>query len=200
MFFFTSILAFACFFCFLLINIILKIFVCYIFFNFVKSFLSSRTDLPSIALAASAAITVKANSIQYFYNAILATIFALNRAHMPSTAFFKDSWTLILNVYYRAPLRIVYAYAYYIVPTLLVYFYLSCFAYESNRLLHIGVLQYFYSSLYLHILFAYVFVLCCIYAVFIEYYGMANIVYFIVNVKWSWFFYTKEEVERSRNT
>jgi hypothetical protein len=100
-----------------------------------------------------------------------------------------------LNLYL---VRLGCACIYYLTLLILMYLYTLCFTSESGILLYIDVLKYFYSSLYLHVLFAYVFVLCSIYTLFTEYYGLVNIVQFIVNIRWSWFFFTKEEVKTNR--
>jgi hypothetical protein len=89
-------------------------------------------------------------------------------------------------------------YIYYLVCLMLAYFYILCFTSESGILLYINILKYFYSSLYLHVLFAYVFVLCCIYTVFTEYYGLVNIIRFISSIRWSWFFFTNEEIKTNK--
>ena len=169
------------FFYFLLFSVILKTLVCYSFLYFIKEIIS-----PSFVYFLFAAPTFIYNSINDYYDHYIRLSYSF--------------LILNLNVYFKAPLRLTCTCLYFIIHAPLVYFCLNCFTVGSRILLRVGILKYFYSSLYLHILFAYVFALCCIYAVFAEYYGMHNIIYFIVNVRWSWFFYTKEEVERSRNT
>ena len=89
----------------------------------------------------------------------------------------------IVNKFNLHLIRVTYTCTYYFICLVLSCLYISCFTSESVVLLYINVLKYFYSSLYLHVLFAYVFVLCCIYTVFTEYYGLVNAIQFIVSMR-----------------
>lgn len=125
------------------------------------------------------------------------TVSLLSSLTVSPIIFYMTILMFVVIAWNKANLHLVrlgYTCAYYLTLLILAYLYILCFTSESGILLHIDILKYFYSSLYLHVLFAYVFVLCCIYTVFTEYYGLVNIIQFIVNIRWSWFFFTNEEV------